>query len=498
MDSLRLTYNSSISDIHEVNSSFDAGVLRICYTGTNRNRTYFSKSTLEKAIPTIYNCPIVAHYYREDGSIGGHDIEVITDYDNQLRVVNLTQPVGVIPESANVYFTEVVEDDGTVHEYLCADVILWKRQEAYKAIKENGITSESMEITVKDGENFDDVYVVNDFEFTAFALLGDCEPCFESASLQTYSFVGSEFKAEFAEMMNEFKECFELATTSEEVDKTLSKKGGYALENDKLENFEITDEEVTDTNEVAEDNIESADDDVEDNYALNSAFRESLFEALNAVSPVVHSEWGDYPQYDMADYDTETNMVYVWDNQDWLLYGFHYEMNGDNVVIDVNSKKRMKYVIAEYDEGDNQASPFVSAFEQVKAFADECNKIRSDVQAKYEESSESLAAASSELDELRKFKSDTEAESNRAQREELLSQFSDLTDVEEFATLVREANELSIDELEEKCYAIRGRNVKLNFSTKDSKTPRLPIGTVRDSDKSDVPYGGIVEKYLGR
>ena len=39
---LNVTYASSITDICEINSSFDRGVLRICYTGENRNKSYIA------------------------------------------------------------------------------------------------------------------------------------------------------------------------------------------------------------------------------------------------------------------------------------------------------------------------------------------------------------------------------------------------------------------------------------------------------------------------
>ena len=48
--------------------------------------------------------------------------------------------------------------------------------------------------------------------------------------------------------------------------------------------------------------------------------------------------------------------VYCWDRNDWLLYGFGYKLNGDSVVIDFESKKRKKYTIVDFDEGE-QPSP---------------------------------------------------------------------------------------------------------------------------------------------
>ena len=49
---LNMTYASSLTNLCEVNSSFDTGVLRICYTGENRNKSFLSKETITKSIPT--------------------------------------------------------------------------------------------------------------------------------------------------------------------------------------------------------------------------------------------------------------------------------------------------------------------------------------------------------------------------------------------------------------------------------------------------------------
>lgn len=148
---MRIVFSSSISDLTEKNSSFDRGILRVAYTGRNRNNSFISKETFERCMPSIYNCPIVCRYDREEDVIGSHDMDLVSDGDGGLRIVNITHPVGVIPESAQ-YWWEEIEDDSGVHEYLCVDALIWKRQEAYKKIKEDGITDESMEISIKEGE----------------------------------------------------------------------------------------------------------------------------------------------------------------------------------------------------------------------------------------------------------------------------------------------------------------------------------------------------------
>ena len=107
---LSITYASSITDICEINSSFDHGVLRICYVGQNRNNSYIAKEDIERNLKTLYNCPIVCHYDRETDTLGGHDMALVRDADGSMRIVNMTQPVGVIPESANVWFEDYEED----------------------------------------------------------------------------------------------------------------------------------------------------------------------------------------------------------------------------------------------------------------------------------------------------------------------------------------------------------------------------------------------------
>ena len=76
--SLNIVYESAVEKLTEINSSFDKGILRVAYTGKNSNKSFISKSTFEKCIDTIYNCPIVCNYNRETDSIGAHDVEIVS------------------------------------------------------------------------------------------------------------------------------------------------------------------------------------------------------------------------------------------------------------------------------------------------------------------------------------------------------------------------------------------------------------------------------------
>ncbi len=496
---LNMTYASSLTNLCEVNSSFDTGVLRICYTGENRNKSFLSKEAITKSIPTLYNCPIVCNYDRESDTLGGHDMEIVCDGDGNLRIVNVTTPVGVIPESAKVWFEDYTEDDGTVHEYLYAEVLLWKRQEAYRKIKNDGITAHSMEIKVKSGKSVDGVYHVADFEFNAFALIG-VTPCFESSALEMFS--KNNFKQQMSEMMQDLKETFTTVNPSKEDDNThpqnYSMEGGekvledkmnlaakYGIDVDKLD-FSIEDftvEELTEKFESMKNDDEKGEPDGK--FALTSNVVEEINRVLTAEK--VTRDWGECPRYCYVDCDIEAGEVYCWDRNDWLLYGFAFSVDGDSINIDFESKKRKKYVIADF-EGGEQASPIAPVFELME------NKLKdyAEIETKFNAASDTITSMTAELDELRQFKTDTENATAMVEREEVFAQFEDLVGIEAFETLKDDCMKYDLETLEEKCFAIRGRNgAALKFSAKE-KAPKLKVPK---TDISNEPYGGLFVKY---
>lgn len=545
---LYLTFDSSLLNVCEVNSSFDRGVLRICYPGENRNGSFIDKEDLTRCVKTLFYVPVVGNYIRDIEDFGGHDVELITKSDGALRLVNKTQPVGVVPADANVFYDTIVDENGDEKEYLFTDVLLWKRQEAYQKIKEEGVVSHSMEITVKSGETIDGVFHIYDFEFTALCLLGAAvEPCFEDSALEVFS--GDDFKAQFELMMNDFKESFGLATTSTEdqlysQDDTLTKGGEEDLSKNinavlfvkdegfsepqtaEFEDESVADGAVSDTpvadvqdaepaadeqaeadsiseeasenepDEVEPVNDETADndqvidetDDVEEDFVLNSDIEAALFDTLWSAEQIAD---GDYirPRYWFVDFDSDSSVVYFNDVvEDWRLFGCDYSMNGDNVVIDFDTKRRMKYTIVEFDEGtpDGQASIFANI---IKDADERCKSIANAYEA--------------ELTELREFRENVDASAMRAEREAVLAEFADLAEIEEFVMLRENANDFDVETLREKCYAIRGKNVINPTSAKFSASTNMPVFPVghdgmKHDEHDNAPYGGVVEYYKER
>jgi len=516
---MKITYSSSVEQLCEVNSSFDAGVLKVAYVGNNRNGSSISKDAFERSMSTIYNCPIVCNYNRERDEIGSHDVEVVMK-DGSARIVNITQPVGVIPESAK-YWWEYFEDDSGTHEYLCIEALIWKRQEAYEKIKNNVITDESMEIRVKSGRMEDGIYVIDSFEFLAFCLLEAAEPCYESASLAMFGL--DTFKERYAEMMEEFKNNFKKVNASLEVDihPQILMEGGeehleqkmelltkFGLSVDQLD-FDIEAMSVEDleaelntrfnNNHPDEPVGDDPSKDTNDQFALSGEqFRDELLGALCAEK--VKTEWGEMCRYMYCDYDSDAMEVFCYDLEDWKLYGFHYSMNGDNVVIDFESKKRKKFSIVDFDEGDTEQS-YKAMFDvvveaSVSAKASELNAefeaAKTELEEKYNAASDTINNMNTELEELRQYKQEQLDNKRTADEDAVFAMFTDLNGIEAFEDLKSNCSELSIEELEDKCFAIRGRNTAHTFSAQKQKSPRLPV---EKNKLAGEPYGGLFVEF---
>ena len=525
---LQLQFESSLTDLCSKNSSFDAGIMRVCYPGVNRNKSSISREDIERCIPTMYNCPVVCTYHRDSDTLGSHDVALVHDSEGNLKPINVTQPVGVIPESAKVWFADHTDDDGVTRPYLHAECLIWKRQEAYDKIKRDGISAQSMEISVKNGKVIDGIYHIYDFEFQAFTLLG-VEPCYQGAALEVFS--AQEFKEQMSAMMKDLKDSLTQFTSSKEVDdKQLNKfstEGGEEIldetmvtvteepvveeaapvdetpaESEVIETDGAGADEPTETGAVeeepaadepeAEEPEEPASEDAPgtEEFSLSSGVIEEINRVL-ATQTVSH-DWGECAQYWYVDCDLEAHTVYCYDTTDWLLYGFTYEADGDTITIDWDSKSRKKFDIVDFTGGEQTDSTGTALFTYVATQLTEAYQLRQDCEAQIAE----FEAAKEELETLRQFKKDADTDQAKAERVAVFERFPELAGIEEFEAL-RESYglEYSVDVLEEKCFAIRGKhNVTTETFSLEGGLPKYKVNK-QDADASDEPYGGLFTKY---
>ncbi len=210
-----------LGDAQRVNSQFSRVKIRVCYDGVNRHGEVISKEALTRmAESSLRNVPIVGHYLPEVDNFGGHDMAFEVE-GNELKLKNLTQAYGVVPESTDFVWETVTEKNGfDTHDYLTCDGILWtgRYPTECNCILDHGM-NQSMELVVNRwGETADGRDEILDGEFSALCILGksddpdiNVEPCYEKAGISSYSLNDAA-----AEIMEAYKASLEEPEVSDE------------------------------------------------------------------------------------------------------------------------------------------------------------------------------------------------------------------------------------------------------------------------------------------
>lgn len=508
-----------IDSICEMNSSFDKGVLRIAYHGKNRNGTNISKNAFEAAIPSLANVPVVTHYMRQRDELGGHDMELVTGNDGQDYLIYATDPVGVVPSSPNCWWEEI-EDAGVMHEYLCTDVLLWKRQEAYKNIKESGIVGQSMEITVNSGEQVDGVYNIHSFIFTALCLLGDkYEPCFESASLNVFGL--SDFQTQYQAMLNDFKLEFATASgtnpTQEGGNEPMNNEPNVYVEEPDVtvvENPEIDSVYVEEETEVviSSGEVEGNDDDFNgdsidgsgDNCdetsvvvenaepATTADFSLTVMAQLDELSRMVRdaeiimdSCGYEYSRYIMV--DVQADEVIVYDSKDnWNLYGARITETGDKLSIDFENMKRKKVSYEDFLETDVSNNWMYEAFSGLYCAVNEATNAKNEAVAKFDE-------LNAKYEVLYAAEQTRLAAEHAAAVEEVFARFEKLLAGDAEFEALRSMEHEDVQALENTCFSLYGKKTAV-FSTNNKKksTVSVAVGANENKGVQKLPYGDLM------
>jgi hypothetical protein len=443
-----LDFNASISDVKQINPLFSTCKVRIMYTGRNRNMSIITKDAVEKALPTLAGIPIVGEYSVENEDFKGHGGAIDLD---SYKYIHTTKPYGFVPESAQYSWEEVRGRDGATREYLTIDgCYLWtgRYEEAYSVITEG--KGQSMEIEVTDGKwvEEEEAYQIDNFVFSALCILGDdVEPAFEDANIRAYSLDRDSFKQEFSTMLKELKSSL---SQEKEVNDMLKEL---------LEKYSLTMEDITakgiDLTQISEDEIEA-----------------KIIEAFEIqVEPEVTEPEAQEPEA------TEPEVV-------------EPEGAEDPIV-----EPEVTEPEATEPEATNDDEPEVVEPEVVEPEVVEPQEPTVDVealQARIQELESDNEQLTTEVEGLREFKLNVEKADHEAKAQKLFSDFQ-LTEVDVEGL---DIHAFSIDEIEEKCFAILGRKMasKKNFSKSNEGNIRINIQS-EDNQNEEQPYGGLFDKY---
>lgn len=521
-------FTTAFEDIQDINPSFAVGKLRIAYVGDNRNGSSISKDVMEAAIPTMYNCPVVAHYDRATNSFGSHDVELVQEDETHYKLVNVTQPVGVVPAGAECFFETDVDENGASHEYLSTTVLLWKRQEAYEHICELESIGESMEV-VFDRCHVDQrgVLVADAMHFEAFCLLESAEPCYEGAELVIVSAKQElDFKQQYAQMMTELKQYAvggfsQTAIKSQEGGEEMSLNetiiaeilAEFGLTTESLD-FEITEDMTADQlrekasafaaehadpvdeqpegepaaepvatepeAEPAADPEPSIDEPVDEAQSAEveaalqsfaSTYNEKRSAIVNALDPIITNESETY--FWLVDFDD--NYVFV-ECDVWGADGAFEETHG-----------RFPY---SFDD-ETKAATLVGDFEEMRM-----------AWLTLEEYA-ALEERRALLEELLAFKKETLEKTYQAELSDVLNEFIDLNEVDEFVEFANhvkdlaadESTRMELDEVRNHCFCIRGKQTKsFNQKLDDKNVSRVSLPDSKPVDTSD-PVGLLFAKF---
>jgi len=459
-----------------LNSEFTKAKAYILYYGENRNKSKISKESVESAIPTLYNVPVIAEWIEKKEDFGTHGGKIIIS-DKGVEYVQTTKPYGLVPESCNARW-EMVEDK----EYLVADIILWsgRYEELAKTVSE--FSNQSMEINVFEGAWDKDVYDINKFEFSALCLLGqDVEPCFEQAKIVAYGL--DEFKKEMDEMFKNYK-CFS----------EVLQKGGDNLSNINNDDIDIK-------------NLSFSTTDIQKREAIN-----------NALEPIIVRGDDDRileeTYFWLHSYNDEYIFVernYWSDNNHERTYGrYTYTFDESGLVATITSEfEKMITDVwltqTEYDSLIAEREKLKADFEvlqlEVENYKNSISTLETEkatLSSQVVEFEKSVKEKDDTITILQKYQDDKEFEIKQSQIEEIIADFEvTLGENDEFKVIKEKAMTYEIDALEKDLYALEGRvkHSKTNKSAKKSQTFSSKV-SVDNTEPSSESYYGDAVKYI--
>lgn len=514
----------------------------VMHTGANKNRTSFTKDTINKAISSIANMPILGYVVDElddeEKDFKGHEHELRVT-DNDVKYMYAGQAYGVIPESCNPRW--IIKDDGTgtEREYLRVDGLIWTKFGDPVDIFTRDVTkNHSVELTdmVCGPKDRDGNTSVSSFKFDGFCILSTTDPKIQPAmtgSCITAQFSVDDITSQIRERLYEYQALqqnysaqnenpsdeekgdippmneneknpavaenavAEGAVGNPEVEGTTAENAATKTESEAVSTENAASEEGVE-NATIETSAENAAPVEEGELAASSEFslsanqlRDEVYNALLEIQ--VPSRWDHecmIPKYWLT--DIQDNEVIVTDSGTYQLMGIPYSMNGDNVVLEYENIKRKKVVYEDWDNGDVMPG-LITMF---SALTD-----------KLVELSDSFTKAANEVSEIKpkleayqKAEAEAAAAAEKAKRDELFSIMDEKLGANAEYTALKENTEITYAELETKCYALVGRQ-SAEFSyvpnTNNKGTVRFGVGGTQNGSDNAV-YGGLMEHYLGK
>lgn len=281
---------------------------RIFHTGLNRNKSYVSKESAEKAMYTIADRPVLAAIHQlDDGTwdFEGHEMEIIKNDKGNEELRYIESQVGSF--SSEPAFWE--HDNELNKDYVCAYAYISEEYtKACEIIRSKQGTKNSCELFIDDlSYNAKEKYLeLNDFYVNASTLLGSRD---DGTEIQEGMEGSRADIADFSVENNsvKFNKEEKLIELLENLNKTLSNfnkkeriavqekitKGGTELKKENFEEEVTENEEVTETEESEEEvttTEEESEETVEETSEEETETTEEVEEGQEESEQVVEEE----------------------------------------------------------------------------------------------------------------------------------------------------------------------------------------------------------------
>lgn len=492
---------------------------RVCHDGICPKKYKIDLSTMEKAQPTIYNIPILAHVIDgEDGfKFGGHDMTLIDDemHEGEIRCFYEETPIGVVPENCNY---QIEEFKG--RNYVCVDFYIWRGYSNYAEdiIELLKTIKLSMEINVLRYEynSTEDFITVLEYEYTGLTLLGnEYSTGMADAQATVVNFsLTEEAKNLMLTMMQELKNVLTFCNTEN------NKEGGSnSMDMENLSNDTALAEEgeviifetagaVGEVNTVGEEGVamtaepqtaevspevpepvteEEFIEEAENSESNASETQEeapiteilSFEEIRNRISEMLREEQRSVAQEDRRYFWIVTmfSNYFIYSENDTRFFKRGYSAEGAVITLEDNAEEVFPQFLT---------SAEINALTALK---------------------ENFAKAQEELETLRDYKTKFDlitAEKFKADKEEVFARFEPLLkSMEEFEQLKTDETFTNIQDIENACFTLLGKK-SANFALtqpvagSDNNNSIVKFNLTGDKSSSEDAYGGLFAQYAHR
>lgn len=514
--------------------------LKVCHIDTNRNGSHISKENMEKAMPTLKYRPILAYIHElEDGTkdFFAHNMEIIETEDGEAEIIYIEKQVGCFTADDPWLKYDKEKDKTYVHAYA---VIPEGYTEAADIIRRKNGTKVSCELVINElSYNAKEKYLdLTDFYFGGTTLLGVDENgneigegmlgaradiadfCHEEPTysyqdkmievLEKLNVTLSNFNIHTTQKgcdkMNKFEELLEqYGITAEDVtfeieglsDEELEAKFAEVFEDKDDSEENVGDEGANDEGDVTDDDNDddgdtdeggdgdTNDDDISDDESVFVSRKSySVDDNGNATVAfeISHEDIRSALYNLISIYDEEDNEWYfisnVYDDyfvfENWMgdkLYKQSYEIDGDNVSLSGDRQEMFKMILTESEK---------LAIEKMR---------------------EDYSALEVKYNELKEFKDNYDASELKAKKDEIFAreEYSVLADNEAFKSVVANAEQFSVDEVEDKVKTIFADHIiqtgTFSMSTEETKKPKsVGFNFNAKNTKRKSAYGNLFEE----